>query len=98
MRRKCSLTLHLIFSTNSIREGLKADNKSVGESVLKIMEDNHFLSHGGKTRGRDGEMEDREEIIVSGFSRVCVCDRERQGAMGEAKMCSCCKTSGRAAT
>ena len=54
-------TLHLIFSTNSCREGSKADDKSVGESVLEIMEDNHFSSQRWEEkRGRDGAREDGE--------------------------------------
>lgn len=50
-----------LFPINSSREGLKADDKSVGESVSEIMEDNHFSSQRWEEKiGRDGEREDGE--------------------------------------
>lgn len=48
-----------LFPETPAEKGLKADNKSVGESALEIMEDNHF-STVGREEGRDGEREDRE--------------------------------------
>ena len=86
LRRKCSLTPCLIFSINSGGEGLKANNKSVGESVLEIMEDNHFSSRQWEEE-REGWWEERQredhcQWLLPG---VCVIERDRveRGVMAQ---------------